>query len=155
MRGDDTRRNSQNVSRNRAEEGIRTREANAPPRANLPALNAEPFDRVFLMEGVGAWRPYYSSSNRLTAEGAGGPKFAARPERISYYVGYALDPAGFNRSAGVHITRSVTVHITQYPNAEWARFDVLNSTDGLGRTRLSRFGHTFYQQGLYFYWSSA
>ena len=46
------------------------------------------------------------------------------------------------------------VHITQYPNAEWARFDVLNSTDGLGRTRLSRFGHTFYQQGLYFYWSS-
>ena len=40
--------------RNQAEEGIRTREANAPSRANLPALNAEPFDRVFLMEGVGA-----------------------------------------------------------------------------------------------------
>ena len=48
----------------------------------------------------------------------------------------------------------MTVHITQYPNAEWARFDVLNSTGGLGRTRLSRFGHTFYQQGLDFYWSS-
>ena len=48
----------------------------------------------------------------------------------------------------------MTVHITQYPNAEWARFDVLNSTGALGRTRLSRFGHTFYQQGLYFYWSS-
>jgi len=138
----------------RAEEGIRTRVANAPSRANLPPLNAEPLDRVFLMEGVGAWRPYSSSSNRLTAEGAGGPTFAARPERISYYVGYSLDPAGFSRSAGVHITRSMTVHITQYPNAEWARFDVLNSTDGLGRTRLSRFGHTFYQQGLYFYWSS-
>ena len=49
---------------------------------------------------------------------------------------------------------AVTVNVTQYPNAEWARFDVLNSTGGLGRTRLSRFGHTFYQQGLYFYWSS-
>ena len=133
----------------RAEEGIRTRVANAPSRANLPALNAEPFDRVFLMEGVGGWRPFSSSSNRLTAEGAGGPTFAPRPERISYYVGYAHGPAG---PAGVD--RSVTVHITQYPNAEWARFDVLNSTDGLGRTRLSRFGHTFYQQGLYFYWSS-
>jgi len=41
----------------RAEERIRTREANAPSRANLPALNAEPLDRVFLMEGVGEWRP--------------------------------------------------------------------------------------------------
>jgi hypothetical protein len=133
----------------RAEEGIRTRVANAPSRANLPALNAEPFDRVFLMEGVGGWRPFSSSSNRLTAEGAGGPTFAPRPERISYYVGYAHGPAG---PAGVD--RSVTVHITQYPNGEWARFDVLNSTDSLGRTRLSRFGHTFYQQGLYFYWSS-
>jgi len=133
----------------RAEEGIRTRVTNAPSRANLPALNAEPFDRVFLMEGVGGWRPFASSSNRLTAEGAGGPTFAPRPERISYYVEYAHGPAG-----PTGVDRSVTVHITQYPNGEWARFDVLNSTNSLGRTRLSRFGHTFYQQGLDFYWSS-
>ena len=46
----------------RAEEGIRTRVANAPSRANLPALNAEPFDRVFLMEGVGGWRPSLAAS---------------------------------------------------------------------------------------------
>jgi hypothetical protein len=131
----------------RAEEEIRTRVVNAPSRANLPALNADLLDRVFLMEGVGEWRPYLSSSNRLTAEGAGGPTFAPRPERISYYVRYAHAPAGVDRWA-------VTVHITQYPNAEWARFDVLNSTGGVELTRLSRFGHTFYQQGPYFSWSS-
>ena len=131
----------------RAEEGIRTRVANAPSRANLPALNAEPLDRVFLMVGVGEWRPYLTGSSRLTAEGAGGPAFAPRPERISYYARYAHAPAGVDNLA-------VTVHITQYPNAEWARFDVLNSTGRADLTRLSRFGHTFYQDGPYFSWSS-
>jgi hypothetical protein len=131
----------------RAEEEIRTRLASAPSRANLPALNPDPFDRVFLMEGVGEWRPYLTSSSRLTAEGTGGPTFAPRPERISYYVRYAHAPAGVDSLA-------VTVHITQYPNAEWARFDVLNSTGRDDLTRLSRFGHTFYQDGPYFSWSS-
>ena len=49
---------------------------------------------------------------------------------------------------------SVTVNITQYPNAEWARFDVLNSTGRVDLTRLSQFGHTFYKNGPYFSWSS-
>ena len=48
----------------------------------------------------------------------------------------------------------MTVHITQYPNAEWAKFDVLNSTGHVDSTRLNRFGHTFYQDGPYFSWSS-
>ena len=99
------------------------------------------------MEGVGEWRPYLTSSSRLTAEGTGGPTFAPRPERISYYARYAHAPAGVDSLA-------VTVHITQYPNAEWARFDVLNSTGRVDLTRLSRFGHTFYQDGPYFSWSS-
>ena len=108
--------------------------------------------RVFLMEGVGEWRPYLSSSSRLLAEVTGGPTFAPRPERISYYANYAHAPAGVDNLA-------VTVHVTQYPNAEWARFDVVNSTNningGVKLTRLSRFGHTFYQlQGGYFLWSS-
>jgi len=105
----------------RANEEIRTRLVSAPSRANLPALNADALDRVFLMEGVGEWRPYLSSAGRLPAEGTGGPTFAPRPDRISYYANYAHAPAG-----GDHL--AVTVHITQYPNAEWARFDVLNST---------------------------
>jgi hypothetical protein len=131
----------------RAEEEIRTRVAGAPSRANLPALKPDTLDRVFLMKGVGEWRPYLTGSSRLTAEGAGGPTFAPRPERISYYAHYAHAPAGVDDLA-------VTVHITQYPNAEWAKFDVLNSTGRADLTRLSRFGHTFYQDGPYFSWSS-
>jgi hypothetical protein len=131
----------------RAKEEIRTRLASAPSRANLPPLNPDPLDRVFLMGGVGEWRPYLSSSSRLLTEVAGGPTFAPRPERISYYAHYAHAPAGVDNLA-------VTVHITQYPNAEWARFDVLNSTGRVDLTRLSRFGHTFYQDGPYFSWSS-
>ena len=73
--------------------------------------------------------------------------FAPRPERISYYANYAHVPAGIDNLA-------VTVHITQYPNAEWARFDVLNSTGCVDLTRLNRFGHTFYQDGPYFSWSN-
>jgi hypothetical protein len=116
----------------RAKEEIRTRVVSAPSRANLPALNPDPLDRVFLMEGVGEWRPYLSGSSRLLAEVTGGPTFAPRPERISYYASYAHAPAGVDNLA-------VTVHITQYPNAEWARFDVLNSTGRGDLTRLSRF----------------
>ena len=48
----------------------------------------------------------------------------------------------------------MTVHITQYPNPEWARFDVLNSTGHVDSRRLNRFGHTFYQDGAYFSWAS-
>jgi len=131
----------------RAEAEIRTRVASAPSRANLPALTPDPLDRVFLMEGVGEWQTYLTSSSRLTAEGAGGPTFAPRPERISYYARYAHAPAGVDNLA-------VTAHITHYPNAEWARFDVLNGTGRADLTRLSRFGHTFYQDGPYFSWSS-
>jgi hypothetical protein len=131
----------------RAEETIRTRVASAPSRANLPALKPDPLDRVFLMQGVGEWRPYLTGSHRLTAEGAGGPTFAPRPERISYSVHYAHAPAGVDDLA-------VTVHVTRYPNGEWARFDVLNRTGRADITRLSRFGQTFYQDGPYFSWSS-
>jgi len=44
--------------------------------------------------------------------------------------------------------------VIQYPNAAWAKFDVLNSTGRVGIPRLSRFGQTFYQDGPYFSWSS-
>jgi hypothetical protein len=140
-------RQPQQAAVTRAEDEIRTRVVSAPSRANLPALNPDPVDSVFLMEGVGEWRPYLSSSSRLLAELTGGPTFAPRPERISYYARYAHAPAGVDNLA-------VTVHITQYPNAEWARFDVLNSTGRVDLMRLSRFGHTFYQDGPYFSWSS-
>jgi hypothetical protein len=132
----------------RAEEEIATRSANAPSRDNLPPLNEDRVDRVFLMEGVGEWRPYYPGSRRMPADQAGGATFAPRPERIWYYVGYSritARPDDF----------PVRVSVTQYPSPEWARFDVLNSKGGrAGLLRLSQFGHTYYQDGPYFSWSS-
>jgi hypothetical protein len=67
-----TRRNvfvqqPQQAAVTRAKEEIRTRVVSAPSRANLPALNPDPLDRVFPMECVGEWRPYLSSSSRLLA----------------------------------------------------------------------------------------
>jgi hypothetical protein len=132
----------------RAQAEIAARVASAPSRVNLPALSEDRVDRVFLMEGVGEWRPYYSSSSRMPADQAGGATFARRPERISYYAYYSRSTVGPDAST------SVTVHITQYPNAEWARFDVLNSTGQAGVPRLSQFGYAFYQDGPYFSWSS-
>ena len=132
----------------RAQEEITTRVASAQSRVNLPALQEDTVDRVFLMEGVGEWRPYYSSSSRMPADQAGGATFAPRPERISYYAYYSRSTVRPDAST------SVTVHITQYPNAEWARFDVLNNTGQAGLPRLSQFGNTFYQDGPYFSWSS-
>jgi hypothetical protein len=133
----------------RANEEIRTRVMSAPSRANLPALNVDTLDRVFLMEGVGEWRPYLSGSIRLLAEVAGGPTFAPRSERLSYSVYYS------RTTARPDDVTAVSVHITQYPNAEWARFDVLNSTGQAGLPRLSQFGNTYYQNGPYFSWSSS
>jgi hypothetical protein len=132
----------------RAQEEISTRVASAPSRVNLPALNEDRLDRVFLMEGVGEWRPSYTSSSRMPADQVGGATFAPRPERISYYAYYSRSTVRPDAST------SVTVHITQYPNAEWARFDVLNNTGQAGLPRLSQFGSTFYQDGPYFSWSN-
>lgn len=78
------------------------------------------------MNGVGEWQPYGSS----------------------YYARYA------RTSAKPDDFTMVTVNVTQYPNAEWARFDVLHSTGQVGLPRLSQFGHSFYQDGPYFSWSS-
>jgi len=132
----------------RAQEEITKRVAGAPSRVNLPALNEDRVDRVLLMEGVGEWRPSYSSSSRMPADKAGGATFAPRPERMSYLAYYSRSTVRPDDSG------SVTVHITQYPNAEWARFDVLNNTGQAGLPRLSQFGNTFYQDGPYFSWSS-
>ena len=132
----------------RAQEEITTRVASAPSRVNLPALNEDALDRVFLMDGVGEWRPYLSNSSRMPAEQAGGATFAPRPERISYYAHYS------RTTATTDDVTAVTVHITQYPNAEWARFDVLNSTGQAGLPHLNQFGNTYYQNAPYFSWSS-
>src|SRR5436190_676614 len=141
-------RQPQQASVAQANEEIGTRVASAPSRINLPPLNQDAVERVLLMEGVGEWQPHLSNSSRLPAEQAGGVTFAPRPERISYNAYYS-------RTA----TRPddpplVSVHVTQYPNAEWARFDVLNSTGQAGLTRLSQFGNTYYQNGPYLSWSS-
>src|SRR5436190_2114862 len=141
-------RRPQQASVAQANEEIGTRVASAPSRINLPPLNQDAVERVLLMEGVGEWQPHLSNSSRLPAEQAGGVTFAPRPERISYNAYYS-------RTA----TRPddpplVSVHVTQYPNAEWARFDVLNSTGQAGLTRLSQFGNTYYQNGPYLSWSS-
>jgi len=122
--------------------------AQAPSQENLPAMNEERLDRVLLMAGVGEWKPYLSGTRHLAADEKGGERAAARPDRILYNVRYSrieIEPDD---------NRSVAVDVTQYPTAEWAKYDILNNAFPTFLDRLSRFGHTIYQDGPYFRWSS-
>jgi hypothetical protein len=124
---------------------IAARLAMAPTRADLPALQEEPVDRVFLMDGVGDWRPGYAVSGRVPAEETGGDTVAPRPDRISYSAGYGSPTTAMT---------TVMVVVTQYPNVAWAKYDVLNNPGSVDIHSVSQFGHRIYQNGAYFSWAS-
>jgi len=128
--------------------------AEAPSLENLPQLKPQPMDQVLVMHQVASWTPYYSGSYDRPAEPAGISgyhPYAPYPHRLIYYVYYAEPENNY----------AVGVDVTQYPNPNWAKYEVRNTPgrnalieDREGIKRLSRFGNNLYSAGPDFYWSS-
>jgi hypothetical protein len=126
--------------------------AEAPSLLNLPELVPVQIDHVLLMNEIGGWTPSLASSEVNRAQ-LGGPNLAPCPPSISYRVSYG------NQSSADGVRATVTV--TDYPNFEWAKYQVRNTPmpneliqDPDHDLKVIRFGSVIYQEGPYFFWSS-
>lgn len=124
--------------------------AEAPSLLDPPEIQPAPIEGVLLMHDIAGWAPYQSGSYRHALEPSKGT-LAPYPQRLTYFVRYALQ----GRS------NFIQVNVTQYPNSEWARYEVRNTPipnefieHPEGVKRLSRYGQRLYQDGPYLYWSS-
>jgi hypothetical protein len=92
--------------------------AEAPSLDNLPQLKPQPLDQLLVQ--VAGWTPYYSGSYDRPAEPAGISgyhPYAPYPHRLTYYVYYAEPGNNY----------AVKVDVTQYPNPNWAKYEVRNT----------------------------
>ena len=109
-----------------------------------------PLDQVLIMDSIEGWKPYLSGSQRKdgwnTLTGV-----AAAPSHILYSARYAL-PNGESH---------VDVEISQYPNSNWARYELRNTPMPNELFKQSKqiqlvneFGSKVYEEAMYRYWSS-
>jgi len=125
--------------------------AEAPSFENLPVSASKPLDQVLLLQEIKGWKPYLSGSQDYPARKTGGDTSAPFPERREYSARYAT--AGNDSAVGVSVT--------EYPNAEWANYEVRNTPmahDFINHANsikpLVRFGNNLFQEGPYFLWAS-
>ena len=127
--------------------------AEAPRFENLPAFTPKPLDQVLLLKEINGWEPAFSNSHDYPAQNNHGEMYAPFPQRRTYSVTYGTASNELGR---------VTVNVTEYPNGEWAKYEVRNTPmahefidheDSI--TRLTRFGNNLFQDGpMYFIWAS-
>jgi hypothetical protein len=117
----------------------------------LSAPAPKPLDQILLLQEINGWKPYFSGSQDYPAQRNGGDMVAPSPERRTYYARYATPGNSW----------AVVANVTEYPNAEWAKYatrntpmahEFINHPEGI--KRLFRFGNNFYQNGAYFFWPS-
>jgi hypothetical protein len=126
--------------------------AEAPRFENLPASASKPLNQVLLLQEINGWKPYIPSSWDYPAQNNSGEMYAPFPERKTYSVRYAT--AGNDQGV-------VDVHVTEYPNAEWAKYEVRNTPmayefiDHANSIKhLTRFGNNLFRDDPYFIWAS-
>lgn len=125
--------------------------AEAPRLEKAPAPKPQPIDEVLLLKDINGWKPYFSGSQAYGPEMTGGDTVAPALARRTYYARYATP--GDNMA--------VVANVTEYPNAEWARYAVRNTpmphefikhSDSV--KPLVRFGSKVYQDGPNVFWPS-
>ncbi len=120
-----------------------------PLPASLPkTLSAQTSD-FMLTENLGDWRIFRSGNRHLDATPNG--SLAIFPEREIYRASLA----------SASTPHYIDVEITQYPNHDWARYELRNTpnanslyTDHDVIRQVTKFGGTFYEDAPHFYWSS-
>ena len=125
--------------------------AEAPTFENLSAPVPKPLDKVLLLQEINGWKPYLSGSQDYGAQRNGGDMLAPFPARRTYYARYATP--GDNMA--------VVANVTEYPNAEWAKYAVRNTpmphefiNHPESVKHLVRLGNNLYQDAAYFFWPS-
>jgi hypothetical protein len=122
----------------------------APPMVALQQKQPIPVEQVLIMDTIGGWKPYLPGSRqqdgRLPSTGA-----AASPRHIVYSASYAQP----------NDDHSLDVQVTQYPNSDWARYELRNTPMPNERFNQSKqiqlineSGNKFYAEEMYRYWSS-
>jgi hypothetical protein len=121
----------------------------APPPASLSVDQSVRPEDVIVTENLGDWKIYYSQQRHEDATSRIGP--GVFPERQIYTAGFAHKESAY----------SLNVEITQYPNRDWARYELRNTPnanalyyDHDAVHQLTRFAGKVYQDGPYVYWSS-
>jgi hypothetical protein len=124
--------------------------AEAPSFENLPLPASKPLDQVLLLQEINGWKPYLSGSQDYPARKTLYMS-APFPERRTYSASYAT--AGYDWA--------VNVSVTEYPNAEWAKYEVRNTPmdhefieHANSIKPLVRFGNKLFQEAPYFLWAS-
>jgi hypothetical protein len=124
--------------------------AETPSSLNLPELSHAPLDQVLLLNEIAGWTPYQSGSDLKPAR-LGGPNLAPCPPSINYRASYWNQTSAYN----------VQVTVTEYPNFEWAKYQVRNTPmpNELIEHRdidlnVIKFGSIIYQEAPYSFWSS-
>lgn len=116
----------------------------------LPQTEPLPVDQVLIMDSIEGWKPYDSGSKQEDGRTASSEE-AAAPSHILYFVRYSQP----NWTSGFY------VEIRQYPNSDWARYELRNTpmrNERFNQSKqiqlVSEFGSRFYEETMYRYWSS-
>ena len=120
--------------------------AETPAFERLPSPVRKPLEEVLLLQEINGWKPYFSGSQEYPVQ-----RDAPFPERRAYYARYSATGNSL----------AVDANVTEYPNAEWAKYSVRNTPtpDELIKhpdwvKHLVKSGNNIFQEGPYFFWAS-
>jgi hypothetical protein len=120
--------------------------AETPPADNLPEVRPEPPDQKLVLRQFGDYIPGRTVSGKTNPAPdvkTGKPR---TPRAQAYGVSYALPGAP---EGGPNVGPHVDVQVEQYPNAAWAKYEILEQGFGIdlgNPARPEKFGYRLYGQ---------